>query len=115
MRRAGEWLGVTVLLAGSVGCLGGRNFGDFCEERVDCQDGNDADREACEVENGAEEERASLFGCAAEFDLFAACAEEESSCENDVYTFEDDCEDEARDYSNCMSDGAPAVQGGSSS
>ena len=53
-----------------------------------------------------EADRASLYGCSDYFDNLSVCLEEESECEsNDIFTAEDRCSDEQREYGSCMSDG----------
>jgi hypothetical protein len=82
------------------------SYGDYCEALMDCVDGNDADIDACIVQNEAAADRASLYGCDEWFDNLQVCLEEESECvSNDIYTPENRCNDEAREFSSCMSDG----------
>jgi hypothetical protein len=84
------------------------SFDTYCEERTDCLDGNDADVDACVVSEEAEEDRASLYGCTDEFEVFVECREQESTCENDQYVLlNNDCDDESREYSSCMGDNLP--------
>ena len=77
-------------------------YGAYCEEMMDCLDGNESDVEACVVEMEAAAEQASLWDCDEWFDELFACVEDESDCDNDHYTPGDDCEDEQEDFSACM-------------
>lgn len=84
------------------------SFDTYCEEKNDCEDGNDADIDACVVASEAEADRASLYGCTEWFEIFAECREADSRCTNDVYgLFDNDCDDEAREYGSCMGDNLP--------
>jgi hypothetical protein len=94
----GAWVASVSLAAGC------RSFGDFCTEKMDCEGGNDADIEACEVGQFATADTADLYGCGGLFDEYWACAETEFECENDSYFIDGNaCEDEARDYNGCIS------------
>jgi hypothetical protein len=84
------------------------SFQTICEEAIDCENGNDADVDACVVTLDAEEERASLYGCTEWYDLYAECREKDSQCQmNRFGLFNNDCDDEARDFSSCMGDNLP--------
>ena len=97
-----------VLLAAVLSASGCDDFSAYCEEYVDCIDGNDADVEACEINTGAAADRASLYGCSDYFDSYQACLQEESKCEgSDNFTTEGRCDDESNEYSSCMSDSLP--------
>ncbi len=81
------------------------SFDDYCQALMDCADGNEADVERCVVQAEAEADRASLYGCSEYFDNYRVCLEEESECvNNDVFTPEDRCRDEEREFGSCMSD-----------
>ena len=93
----------TALMITSAGACD--NFGQFCEDFIDCIDGNEADVDACIEVQEAEEERASLYGCGEWFDNRQDCYNEEARCEGqDTFTAENRCRDEERDYNSCMSD-----------
>ena len=99
-------LGVLLLVGLSVdACI---DFEPYCLEKIDCEDGNDADVEACVISGEAEEDIAELYGCTDEFTLFAECREKDASCENDQYILDPkDCDDESREYGRCLSDNLP--------
>jgi hypothetical protein len=100
-------LGLGVSFTGS-SC---HSFGDYCTEAMDCQDGNDADIEACVESREGACDLATLYGCEDEFNAAEECELEESDCNNDVYTTVDsggdNCEEEHEDLSDCMSDSSP--------
>jgi hypothetical protein len=88
-----------LVLAASTGCSG---FSSFCADAMDCEGGNDADTEACEIELDAAEEKAAIENCTEEFDAYFTCVEENSDCEDDNWTSDDKCEDEAEDLGDCL-------------
>ena len=90
------------LVLGAPACS--RNFNSYCTEFMDCVDGNDADIEACEVQEAQAREYAHIVGCGDEYERHFDCVEIESKCENDFYTPEDDCELETLEYNACISD-----------
>ncbi len=87
----------------SAGCDG---FGDYCEARMDCENGNDADIDACELQFDYQEDLSSLYGCDEFFVAMVECLEERSQCDTDTdpptYTSNDDCSAEQLDHSSCM-------------
>ena len=104
-RGTGLLLGLVYLGVVAQSCL---SFDAYCDEVVDCEDGNEADMEACVVANEAAEDRASLYGCTDEFEIFFECLEAEAKCEDDRYTLTgNDCDDESREYQSCLGDNLP--------
>lgn len=89
-----------VLASGVVGC--GSSYSAYCTEKMDCEGGNDADLEACEISNEASEDVASVYGCDVEWEEFFLCVEEDSDCDNDVYIPDLDCLDKYEDYQDCV-------------
>lgn len=82
-----------------------RSFNTYCTDKEDCEGGNDADIEACEVGLHYQEDIASRHGCGEYFGLLQDCIEDNAKCDSDfdVYGIDgDDCEEESIDYSNCM-------------
>jgi len=104
MNRWSAWLSRGALFAALVVVAPGCNpYGAYCEERMDCEDGNEMDVDACVAEIEEAEEHASLWDCDEYFDLLFECMEAESDCDNDRYGVDgDNCESEAEDYSSCM-------------
>jgi hypothetical protein len=84
------------------------SFTDYCEQAIDCSDGNELDVDACIATAEAESERASLYGCSEFFENYRTCLEEESKCEaGNFYTPSNRCEKEQREFNSCMSDSLP--------
>jgi hypothetical protein len=65
-------------------------FKEYCEDLVDCIDGNDDDEQACLV------------------DIDKECMKEDADCESygryEYWTAEGDCNDEVEDYVDCLAD-----------
>ena len=77
-------------------------YGTYCADKVDCEDGSDADVEACIVQQEEAEERASLWDCDEWYDLWFECAETGYDCDNKVWADHDDkCGDESDDKNAC--------------
>ncbi len=82
-----------------------QSFNAYCTEKVDCENGNDLDIDACEVAAQRAADRASIFGCSTEFNALQDCVEFEASCDkNDLYTVDDNCNEESADFNYCMQD-----------
>jgi len=93
---------IPLLILELMGC---RNFNTHCTEKADCEDGNDADIQACEKDLEDEAEKASSSGCKDAFDAWVDCVEHESDCDsNDVYSAGKNCRDEEAEYLNCVRD-----------
>jgi hypothetical protein len=91
-----------VMLAGmqSVGAC--QSYGDFCTELMDCEGGNDADIERCEVDREEEADLASEIGCSEWYDAYFECLEAQASCTNDRYAPpQNECNEEATDLQTC--------------
>ncbi len=108
MNRCTAFLSHASLLAALAVTLHACNpYGDYCQEAMDCEGGNEADIDACVVDIEEAEEHASLWDCDEWFDAAFECAEVESECENDRYGVPTDsdghsrCEDEQEDYQAC--------------
>jgi hypothetical protein len=95
---------VSMLAFATAGC---ESFSDYCEAKMDCEGGNDADIEACELSLEHNSDQASLYGCEDYFDSLAECLDERAQCDSDpaepIYTT-DDCEPEQLDLSSCIAD-----------
>jgi hypothetical protein len=83
-------------------------FKEYCEERVDCIDGNEDDEQACVVGIDNDRRMARVYGCEDDYMDFMECMKEDADCESsgryDYWTAEGDCEDDYEDYVDCMSD-----------
>lgn len=92
---------VALMLLSATGC--GRSFDAYCDDRIDCLDGNTEDTNACIRGEEATEDQAALFGCQEEYDAYQDCIEDEATCENDTFFVPDnECQDEAREYNRCI-------------
>ncbi len=112
MSRIG--LGIVVGLVGCGSLLSGYN--QYCEEYVDCLDGNDEDEQVCVLELQESERIAKVYGCKDDFADYMDCMKEEADCESagssDYWTAEDGCEDEHDDYMDCLLDESDLLGGG---
>ena len=112
MRHGGAW-GVAALWLGLAAC---DPYGDYCEARVDCLDGNEADIDACVEERSRDEDFASAYDCSAEWDDYSTCMDENADCTtipNANYKIYSDCDaqhencrcnDEEHDLEECIDD-----------
>lgn len=100
MRFLGQKLCALALLL-AAGCGGG--YDAYCEEQMDCRDGNDADIEACIIEMERQEEIAYIYGCEDDWDEVYLCLEERSRCEGNTYLPRgNDCVGETTDLLQCI-------------
>jgi len=83
--------------------LGGCSlYGDLCDREMLCRGGNDADYDACLIGYDAYEDRASLYGCNDDWDLYLTCYDAQAKCNNDNFTADNDCNDELDRLSRCI-------------
>jgi hypothetical protein len=83
------------------GCGGG--IGGYCEAAAECERGNDADIQACELRFDETQQVADLKNCSAEFDDYINCIEESARCNNDEYKVTDgQCGDENDRLEKCI-------------
>jgi hypothetical protein len=102
MRWLERTLSLAVLLAASVAAGGCSRYGGFCADAMDCERGNDADLDACEIELNREEDQADTRGCAPEWDDYYACLEEASRCDNRVWNDRDNCKSARSNWLDCI-------------
>lgn len=76
---------------------------DYCEDKMYCLNGNEADIEACTIELEADEDRADLWGCTELWEEYQACREEFSVCDpqNYDYTHHQRCDPERDRLHDC--------------
>ena len=102
------------ILAGCGTLLSG--YTQYCEEYIDCLDGNKEDERACVIDFNESERIAKVYGCKDDFNDYMGCMKEEADCESmgrtDYWTADDDCEDEYEDYLDCLSDESDLLGGG---
>jgi len=83
-------------------------FKEYCEDRVDCADGNSDDEDACMLNIHNDRRVARVYGCEDDYMDYMACMKEDADCESygryDYWTAEGACEDDFEDYVDCMSD-----------
>jgi hypothetical protein len=86
------------------GC--GSSFTEYCEEYVDCVDGNEADERACVAEISSVASIADAYECKEQYDDYMSCMREEAVCRTedgyDYWTDRGDCDDEESDLSRCV-------------
>jgi hypothetical protein len=83
------------------GCGGGA--GSYCNEARQCEGGNDADEQACNIREDEGAQLADLRNCSQEYDDFASCVYDNARCNNKAYTPDDQtCADEADRYAKCI-------------
>jgi len=93
-----------MLAFAAAGC---ESFSDYCEAKMDCLGGNEADVEDCEIDLEYDSDKASVWGCDEYFETMVECLEERSQCDSEIdppaYT-SDDCEAELSDNASCLND-----------
>jgi hypothetical protein len=99
-------LSLAVLLLGCGTLFSG--FKEYCEEAVDCADGNSDDEEACMLNIHNDRRVARVYGCEDDYMDYMECMKEDADCESsgryDYWTADGDCADDYEDYVDCMSD-----------
>jgi hypothetical protein len=88
------------------GCGG---YGALCVDKMDCEGGNDADVEACEIQFEYLEDYSSLHGCDPEWEDYYFCFEEQARCRDNpapstdrTFTAEGYCDNEGLDWADCV-------------
>ena len=93
-------------------------YGQYCEDYVDCIDGNEDDEKACQIQLDADKKEARVYGCDNDFEDYMECMKEDAECRSDggydYWSAGDECLDEADDYYDCIYDESE-FYGGSSS
>jgi hypothetical protein len=70
-----------LLVVGALGALGAGCGGNHCSDAVDCEGGNETDKEACEIEVEALYEQAEIDGCTDLVDAWIDCMTDGASCQ----------------------------------
>ena len=90
-------------------------FNEYCEDYVDCMDGNDEDVRACEVQIDADRKVARAYGCESDYTDYMDCMKDDADCQSqgniDIWTDRGDCADEAEDYFDCLEDESDILGG----
>ena len=88
----GIWLAVFAV-PGLVGCTSRAR--SFCDSKIQCEGGNDADVEACVIGVESSEDVAAAYDCGSAFDKAADCVETAGRCDAGKYKSSCDAEDDA--------------------
>jgi hypothetical protein len=98
------------LAAIAIGC--GSSFDDFCKNAMQCEGGNDKDRQAC-VDSAEEAKKAaSDYGCSNEFDSYQKCITGNTSCKNGVFVTSNDCSSAFQTLDTCKRNASSVGHGG---
>lgn len=81
----------SLAVAPLAGCGG---IGSFCTDKAECEGGNEADQEACELNLAQLEDRASVRECPDDFEAYLECLEDNATCEDERYTTEGACDEQ---------------------
>ena len=81
------------------GC--GSSYSQICQDTMDCENGNDKDVEACEIQADAEEDIASLEGCDQQWQDLVDCVEQSGRC-TDHHWDTTRCDAESDRYGECI-------------
>jgi hypothetical protein len=83
-----------------LGC--GSSYSQYCQDVMDCRNGNEKDVEACTIGADAEEDIASLEGCDSQYADFADCREEEGRCRDNNMWDEKSCDAQRQRWQDCI-------------
>lgn len=91
---------VGLFVAGaSAGCHS--TYKDYCEQKQQCEGGNDKDIDACIEEWRAQEDIASAYDCTDAYDKYADCFKVKGSCKSGRFDTTSSCSAEATAYATC--------------
>ena len=83
------------------GC--GSGTGDICAQAKQCEGGNDADEQACNIVSDEQADIADLHGCGSEFNAYVDCLVDNSRCNNHRYKpDEGDCDRVESQWQKCV-------------
>jgi hypothetical protein len=83
----------------TTGC--GSSYSQICADRNDCENGNERDVEACEIDLDRSEEIASLEGCDQQWEELVDCVEASGRCSEHHWNTER-CKAESDRYGDCI-------------
>ena len=90
-------------------------FAEYCEDKIDCLDGNDEDERACQVEIDSDRKVARAYDCESDYTDYMDCLKEDADCETlggvDIWTDGGECADDAEDYFDCLADESDIIGG----
>ena len=105
---------IFVFLTSFTGCaLLNPNVTEYCDEAMDCLDGNDEDLKACRAQIRHEQETSRIYKCSEDYDSYFDCLLDDSDCEEyegtDYWTDEGKCDDDWEDYIECLDDESKVI------
>ena len=90
-------------------------FTEYCEDYVDCMDGNDEDARACQVQIDSDRKVARAYDCESDYSDYMDCMKEDADCESsggyDYWTDQGECADDYEDYIDCLEDESDILGG----
>jgi len=72
---------VALLCLGGLGCKG--RYTAYCEDKMSCVNGNDADIDACKADLEGQEAVADAYACTDDYDSWWTCEEDRAMCYRD--------------------------------
>ena len=81
------------------GCM--EDYSSYCNDIVECQGGNQDDLERCINEWESEANRASTKDCRDAFDDYFSCRASNSTCADQRWTDNEQCDDADRKWRRC--------------
>jgi len=98
----GSLMVVVVAVAGSLSAGCGSGYSQYCQDQMDCRNGNDRDVEACEIDASKDEDVASLEGCDDQWAQLVDCRESDGRCTTDHKWDETRCDAERDRWHECI-------------
>ena len=81
----------------------------YCNEQMDCIDGNRKDVKGCIVSIQNSRRLARQYGCQSEYAEYVSCIKDEGECNGE--SWDHDCFDELEDYWECLEDESDIYEG----
>ena len=92
----------SAVVLGALGLAGcGSRHSQHCQDRMDCENGNEKDVQACEIDEDAADDIANLEGCDKQRDEYVDCRVEEARC-NQNHWDAPKCEPERTRWQDCV-------------
>jgi len=81
---------------------------EFCDAKCECEGCSEREYDECIIFRDAQQEEASIYGCADLFDLLHECTMLNNNCNGvgsvDIFTYETECVDDDLELQECISD-----------
>jgi len=77
-------------------------YGDFCQRKMDCLNGNDADYDACIIDYDTNENLSDLYGCDVKWSDYLDCVDSNYHCSGKNWTDNGDCGNEWSNFRDCI-------------